>query len=426
MDKEVRTDNIELQSYLWNLLTVNKKIIFSYLENKDESKLINEMFNNEENGKLLKKAKYFDFILGNLSKTQSILDYFVKLGYVDKKEDNFYLINYSIEAYYYRPFITPNGTVDLPGLLTSNCITILLGSEEYYKFLREAADFKSRIESGLYHTLFSFTYKIIKEFSSLVYELKNKYFDSIYFFGPKDCKLVAPLNIPNNASDTKNWRPLTLEIDGIEQITFDDFYNKDIIDNRIDNIKWKKDRDGMIVFKGRAYWLRKDGEYENFHDFYDRNILGIPNFLDRGIFSIENYMSRIYEDSVAQYLHMKHGYSTKTRYKPQYLDGKEIDVFAEKLTPRTFTVCECKLRLNDKPIIDVEITSFANKKDLIIKNEKRNLDDRFHFWFITNTKKIPEEIKELAKRNKIDLKLGELPSNWKTRADWSINVKSSF
>ena len=137
-------------------------------------------------------------------------------------------------------------------------------------------------------------------------------------------------------------------------------------------------------------------------------------------------MSRIYEDSVAQYLHMKHGYSTKTRYKPQYLDGKEIDVFAEKLTPRTFTVCECKLRLNDKPIIDVEITSFANKKDLIIKNEKRNLDDRFHFWFITNTKKIPEEIKELAKRNKIDLKLGELPSNWKTRADWSINVKSSF
>ena len=421
MDKKFRTDDLQLQSYLWNLLTINKKIIFSYLQNKDETKMINEMFNNEEHGRLLQKEKYLNTILNDLTKTQEILEFFLSLGYIDSKEDLFYVIKYSVQNYHYHPFITPNGNIDLPGQIFSYKEIIVLSSQEYNKFLNQVKDFKSSVESGLYHTIFYFNYEIVEKFNSLVYEVKNKYFDTIYFFKPNECSLVAPMNIPDKGNLIKKWRGITKK--EADPITLDDFYNKDIIDSRIDRLEWKRDRDGMIVFKGRAYWLKKDGEYENYHDYYERNILGIPDFLDRGIFSIENYISRIYEDSVGQYLHIQHGYDTRIRYKPNYLDGKEIDVFGEKISPRTFTVCECKLRLNDNPITLEEINYFYEKKEIIIKKERRSQSDKFYFWFITNTDKISEEVNQLAKQYKIDLKIGELPSNWKTRSDWSINIK---
>lgn len=318
MNKKFRTDNLELQRCLWNLLTTNKKIIFSYLEKKDVSKMIDEMFNNEEHGKLLQKENYFNIILKDLTKTQEILEFFVLLGYVDRKQEVCYHIKYSVAIYHYQPFITPNGTIDLPGETVQYSKNIILGSKEYNKFSQQVTDFGSSVNSGLYHTIFSFKYDLIEKFNSLVYELKNRYFDTIYFFKPDECSLAAPMNIPTEGNLTKKWRGITKN--EADPITLEDFYNKDIIDSRIDKLEWKRDRDGMIVFNGRAYWLKKDGEYENFHDFYERNILGIPNFLDRGIFSIENYMSRIYEDSVGQYLHNQYSYNILTRYKPNYLD----------------------------------------------------------------------------------------------------------
>jgi hypothetical protein len=114
------------------------------------------------------------------------------------------------------------------------------------------------------------------------------------------------------------------------------------------------------------------------HDKLTKEIFGILDYSEPGFASLENYLSRIFEDSLAQFLQNKYGYFTQVRVKPIYLDGKEIDVFANKPMPRAFTVCECKFRLRNNPIILDELKSFNNKS---IKIKLVNTIDGCYFLY---------------------------------------------
>ena len=106
-----------------------------------------------------------------------------------------------------------------------------------------------------------------------------------------------------------------------------------------------------------------------------RQIFGHPDYLEPGFASIENYLSRIFEDSVAQFLQNKFDSFTKVRTKPDYLGGKEIDVQAYSQQPRQCLVCECKFRLGNNSITTDEFESFNEKIGKIrCKNENEGMN----------------------------------------------------
>jgi hypothetical protein len=129
----------------------------------------------------------------------------------------------------------------------------------------------------------------------------------------------------------------------------------------------------------------------------------------------------MFNDSVGFYLHQKHGYSTRVRYLPAYLKGKEIDVFAEKnVDPKYITICECKLRLSGSPISMDEIEYFEEKISVIRAEERRRGNVKFHFWFVTNIEDVEKDALEHAYDVGIKLKRAILPYNWEQRSEWSV------
>jgi len=138
------------------------------------------------------------------------------------------------------------------------------------------------------------------------------------------------------------------------------FQDKEKVDEVIDNLEWKRDKIGLLIVNSKAYWLMTDGSIINYHDKIAKEIFGIPDYLTPGFSSLENYLSRIFEDSLSQFLQSEYSYFTQVRVKPTYLEGMEIDVFANRL-PKTFTVCECKFRLRNREITLDEVELFYKK-----------------------------------------------------------------
>ena len=58
----------------------------------------------------------------------------------------------------------------------------------------------------------------------------------------------------------------------------------------------------MLILNGKTYWLLSNGNIINYNDLITTQIFGLPNYLEPGFASVENYLSRIFEDSVAQFL----------------------------------------------------------------------------------------------------------------------------
>lgn len=144
-------------------------------------------------------------------------------------------------------------------------------------------------------------------------------------------------------------------------------------------------------------------------------------------FSEENFLSRRFEEQVAAYLVRRFNYDAAVGIKPAYLDGKEIDVLAEKgVMPKTITVCECKLRLNESPITIQELNDFAEKIVKIKQNETKRGEVKFFFWFVSNTDRTEDGVKESAKKERIELMKAELSKNWKGRSDWSVVEINTF
>jgi hypothetical protein len=194
--------------------------------------------------------------------------------------------------------------------------------------------------------------------------------------------------------------------------------DRDKIDKEISNLEWKRDRVGMMILNGKAYWLLNNGRIINYNDLITSQIFGIPDYLDPRFASIENYLSRIFEDSVAQFIQDKENVYTKVRQKPNYLNGKEIDVQTYRPQSTESIVCECKFRLRNRAITIDELEIFQ-KKAKIIKEKSEN--ENFHFWLATNTRNIEPEAIDYAGKNNIQIMIASIPSNWHRRSDWSIS-----
>lgn len=144
--------------------------------------------------------------------------------------------------------------------------------------------------------------------------------------------------------------------------------------------------------------------------------------------TFENLHARYFEMCVQEFLRAKYGYSNViTRYKPPYLKGKEIDVYARKGTigeRKAVTISECKLRFEKREIQLEEIADFLEVTSGVRQHELELVAEeggstRVEAWLITNSVVSPSTLETLRK-NAIRVMIAKLPSDWPKRADWKI------
>ena len=134
-----------------------------------------------------------------------------------------------------------------------------------------------------------------------------------------------------------------------------------------------------------------------------------------GIFP--NLCARIFEARLGDFLRRKYNYQdVETRWKPGYLRGKELDVYAINAHVRginRITICECKLVIGDRAVTFDEIQAFKQVADEVESAERSQGRPLFQFqaWFVTTTTKIEERAKQLVDES-FKIKVAKLPANW--------------
>jgi hypothetical protein len=413
----------KFQSIIWKILMANKFIIAKYIRDRDTNGFYDEMISDRQTANLLQEDNTATTLFQDVDNALNELDYLTDLGYVEKRDSEINCIKYRYTMYYSYPIILPVGNFQLVGSTYPMEQSIVSTANKFDSICSTLEEFKKNVRSGIYPNLLDFSYTVDKKFYSDVYEIKNTYFDSLFFFTYESWTELwssSPLGIPNREGfDEKKWR-------GVKQLVNVNLADKDKIDEEISSLEWKKDRFGMLILNGKAYWLMKDGNVINYNDFFTHQIFGLPDYLEPGFASIENYLSRIFEDSIAQFLQNKYNYFTKTRTKPAYLGGKEIDVEGYIQQPKQYTICECKFRLGNNAITLDELESFNEKIDGIRHNYENEESNFLQFWLVTNTCNIESEAVQYANANDIYVKIASLPTNWHRRADWSVLNLTTF
>jgi hypothetical protein len=149
---------------------------------------------------------------------------------------------------------------------------------------------------------------------------------------------------------------------------------------------------------------------------------------DEAMKAFENLQARHFEMCVQEFLQSKYGYANIiTRYKPPYLKGKEIDVYARKGRigqRKIVTVCECKLRFNKRKMQLKEIDYFLEVASKVRQYESELITReggsvKIEVWLVTNTTVSPPTL-EILHQNDIRVMIAKLPSNWRKRGDWKI------
>lgn len=395
----------------------NKFIIAKYIQDNDTNGFYNEMISDRETANLLKEDNVPTALFHDVVETLNELEYLTDLGYIQKSNREINCIKYRYTIYYSYPIILPVGNFQLVGSVYPIEELVVSTADKFAAICSKLEEFKKNVRAGIYPNLLDFNYTVDKKFYSVVYEIKNTYLDSLSFFTYESGTQLwssSPLNIPNNEGfDEKRWR-------GVKHLANVNLADKNKIDEEISNLEWKRERFGMLILNGKAYWLMNDGNIINYNDFITHQIFGLPNYLEPGFASIENYLSRIFEDSVAQFLQNKYDYFTKVRTKPDYLGGKEIDVQGYLQQPRQSLACECKFRLRNNAITIDEFESFNEKIGKIRHENENEGNDYLQFWLVTNTRNIESEALKYAKANDIEIRIASLPTNWHRRADWSV------
>lgn len=149
---------------------------------------------------------------------------------------------------------------------------------------------------------------------------------------------------------------------------------------------------------------------------------------DKATDTYRNLQARYFEMCVQEFLRSKYGYTdVVTRYRPPYLKGKEIDVYARKGRTgerKIITVCECKLTFEKSEIGLEEIGDFPEVASIVRQYElgltiKEGGSARIEAWLVTNAT-VPSHIVEILRQNDIEVMIAQLPSNWRKRGDWKI------
>lgn len=347
------------------------------------------------------------------------LDFLSDLGYLEKRKDTIYHISYLYQAYPYEPYVSPFGWVGITNNSTFVSSIVNVDSKHIKAFTETANELKRQISDNQHRHITQFEYGISFSYDTIVYEIKDKYFDAITLTfsltePPKllvySCESYVESDGKTDKKHIKKINPLGSEIFLKGSSEFDKIFEIP---------EWKEKSIGIIIHDKKSYFLvikRQDILGEN-------KFFNPPNFFDENILSKENALSRLFENAVATHISTKYGYQIRDdKRKPPYLDSRQIDIFAEKgVDPKYITVCECKLRFKNQPLTMSELEYFNQKILKIREHEGKETPITFCFQFISNTDNLEEGVKEFAIKNKIEIKKAHLPHNWEGRVDWTIN-----
>jgi hypothetical protein len=369
---------------------------------------------------------YYDVAHNRPEELVGGLEALVELGYVSKTKDRIVNTRLFYVAHPYLPYIAPSGALTITSKSSSPFESFDLRSEQFKRFRDTARDFKSQVDAGRHAHITRFEFGVNFDYETDIYELKNKYYDALHVaYSPAKEKLFVWLTTPfvesHDGKDSKNWEKLG----EVGETIF--LKNIDKMNALVDGLEWKKKAIGIVIHRDRAFTMvppevAKEAAQERQPSFWQ-----MPDFLDNGMLSHGNFISRTFEDSTAEYLAKKFDYRTKPRVKPAYLEGREIDVFADKgATSREVTVCECKFRFSDSPLTMSEIEAFEKKIQIVEDNERKAGGTKFHFWMVTNAKTLEEGVEEYATKTGIEIMRATLSSNWARRSDWTVVNLSKF
>ncbi len=344
-----------------------------------------------------------------------ILELFVEKGYVEKYNDTLYRIETFYEYYAYAPYLSPEGLMGIAGPRTINTNNLLIGSKQYSNFIKTAKELKNQIDLGYHRHIDHFDFSIHYSYDTVVYELKDKYFDIIALSYDPNTKLyeiilTEPIIEETKIGQVKRRKP-------IKNTRIDFMKGSSSIDPLIDKIDWKKEFQGYILHNKQAYKILNYENLESLNSIEFRH--KDKHYLGKEIFDINNFFSRIFEDAVADKLRDEDYHHVIPRYLLEYFES-DIDVYAEKGTRNTTRLyCECKFRVYDQELTETDIQPFIEKVKIIREKEnKKGLS--LKFWLVTNTEKISSEIKKLARDEKIDVVIGSINKNWRERSKWGV------
>lgn len=137
---------------------------------------------------------------------------------------------------------------------------------------------------------------------------------------------------------------------------------------------------------------------------------------------------RHFETAVQDYLRTQYNYyDVSTRYKPPYLEGKEIDVYAKKGqtgAAQIITICECKLKFFNQIVQAEEIIAFLEVTEKVRAHEKQLAKKeggsvKIMSYLVTNSS-VSLAAAELLSSRGIQIMNVQLSANWMERGDWKI------
>ena len=413
-------------SDVWFDLMKRKKVQVKTVNDVIEKSMLSEkqLANPKIADSVRKHGKYWLETILTDDKVQA-LDTLVDLGYVRKRTGKVYEIYLAYTASPYIPLIYPDGNLGVLLHTTMSRSTFSLSDEQYGVFVDSFKKFEAAMKSGRHNHITMLNHGVVFNYSTDIYEVEDDFFDAIMLeitdSGTLECRLSEPyINTIDKKSKTiesKNWKPLAK----ISRRRF--LKGKKDLEKVVRKLPWKNDYIGMMEGNDHKVWTmtkndptKTTGKKQTKEDSY------IPNVFSKGLYSYENTMGRIFEYEVAEYFRKKEHYITTTRVTPTYL-RKEIDVFGEKNTikHKKIIICECKFRINNRPITKSELDLFQEKCSKIKKNESKIGSNSFRFCMVTNTDQIDEDARKFLKNTKIEFMQAVLPRNWNKRSDWSIN-----
>lgn len=140
--------------------------------------------------------------------------------------------------------------------------------------------------------------------------------------------------------------------------------------------------------------------------------------------------SRQFEYEVMQYLRRQYQYTEiRPHYRPEFLHGREADVYARKRSDFVddITICECKLRFNESKMIGVdEIRRFSSLLKLARDYEEERAQAegktvRVRGWHVSNAAAATDAAVKQAHEDGIEIWRGELAQNWQVQGDCTIS-----
>lgn len=403
-------------SQLWFRLQKNKEIHATTVHNRiPKENLSKEDLGKPHISEQITKVGYYE-VSDSLSLEEiKVLEELINLGYLEKRAEKMYKVDFSYTAHPYLPHIGIEGHLGLQLNSTHHFDYSYFDSKQFENFVATAKSLNEHTRLGL-HKHVKFDYNLEFNYETDVYEMKDKYFDAILVGSFVNNSVSIFLSQPfvqrrfssKKEKSMKNWNK-------IREIPLDDFLTgPSKIDPLIDQLAWKKELVGYLMYEDQAYEILV--EPQTSEEEKNQGLLSAPDFFDTDEFSAESMRSRLFEEVVANFIREK-GYAAKTRVK--YF-GKEIDVFSENITEKSkdLIICECKMRMDDSPITLDEVELFNEKKDLVAKHE---VCDKCEFWLVSNTEQLMDGVKNYADEHDIKIQTAKLPKNWKARSDWTIN-----